>query len=172
MGANMTTKTQGMSFLSRRNFLGLVWGASLAGLFGQVGAALFQFFRPRVEPGAFGGAVVAGRPDEFAPGTVTYVRQGRFFISRLEDGGILALWQRCPHLGCHTPWREDDGLFHCPCHDSSFSPQGEVLSGPSPRPLDLFPVSLQDGKLVVDTSHPIEREAFEASQAFFPDEGA
>ena len=155
--------------LTRRTFLGWTWMASIVGLFGQVGAALFQYLTPRVAPGAFGGAVVVGDPEEFEPGTVTYVRKGRFYISRLEDGGVLAMFQRCPHLGCTVPWREEAGQFRCPCHDSSFTRQGEVVNGPSPRPLDLFPVSLQDGKLVVDTGRPIQRDAFEASQAFFPE---
>lgn len=155
--------------ITRRMFLGWTWGASLVGLFGQAAAGLFQFFAPRVEPGAFGSTVEIGTPEEFDAGTVTYIRQGRFYVSRLEDGGILAIWQRCTHLGCTV--RQEDGQFFCPCHDSSFARQGEVIHGPAPRPLDLFPVSLQDGKLVVDTSQTIERNAFEASQAFYPDEG-
>jgi nitrite reductase/ring-hydroxylating ferredoxin subunit len=108
------------------------------------------------------------RPREFEPGTVSYVREGRFFISRLEDGGVLAYG--AAHLGCTVPWREDEGQFHCPCHSSFFNRQGEVTGGPAPRPLDLFPVSQKDGNLVVDTSRPIERQAFEASQVFFPGE--
>jgi len=156
--------------ITRRTFLGLTWTASLVGLFGQIGAALYQYLTPPVAPGGFGAMVEAGSPEDFAPGTVTYVRQGRFYLARLEDGGILALWQRCPHLGCTV--REIEGQFYCPCHNSAFTPQGEVVNGPAPRPLDLFAVSLQEGKLVVDTSNPIQREAFEASQAFFPpDEG-
>jgi cytochrome b6-f complex iron-sulfur subunit len=155
--------------LSRRTFLGLTWAASFVGLVGQAGAALFQYFKPRIVVGNFGGAVVVGTPDEFAPGTVTYFRKGRFYVSRLEDGGLLAMFQRCPHLGCTVPWREDHGQFQCPCHDSSFTRRGEVIDGPSPRPLDLFPMSLQEGKLVVDTSRHIQRDRFEASQAFFPE---
>ncbi len=154
--------------LTRREFLGWAWAASLAALLGQGGLGLFQFFKPRAEAGAFGGEVVAGAPEEFEPGAVSYVRQGRFYISRLEDGGLLALWQRCTHLGCTVPWREDEGQFHCPCHSSLFNRQGEVTGGPAPRPLDLFPVSLKDGNLVVDTQHPISRERFEPSQAFYP----
>jgi cytochrome b6-f complex iron-sulfur subunit len=165
----MITRTHSRPTISRRGFLGWTWVASLAGLFGQAGAALLQYFTPRVEPGTFGNTVVVGSPDEFEPGTVTYIRQGRFYISRLEDGGLLALWQRCPHLGCKVAAREDDGQFYCPCHDSSFTRRGEVINGPALRPLDLFPISLQDGKLVVDTSRRIERSAFEAAQAFFPE---
>jgi cytochrome b6-f complex iron-sulfur subunit len=164
----MVINTKAQKKVSRREFLGWMWGVSLVGLFGQAGAALFQFFKPRVDPGAFGGEVVAGALEEFSPGTVSHIRQGRLFISRLEDGGVLALWQRCTHLGCTVPWREDEGQFHCPCHSSLFNRQGEVTGGPAPRPLDIFPVSLKDGNLVVDTRRPITRQAFEASQAFYP----
>lgn len=163
----MTTQTEVRKKLNRREFLSWMWGASLVGLFGQAATALFQFFKPRLRAGSFGGEVVAGVLDEFAPGTVSYVQKGRFYISRLEDGGVLALWQRCTHLGCTVPWREDEGLFHCPCHSSLFNRQGEVTGGPAPRPLDFFPVSLIEGNLVVNTGQPIERHAFEISQVFF-----
>ena len=164
----MVTNAKSKQKMNRREFLGWMWGASLVGLFGQAAAALLQFFKPRVKPGDFGGEVLAGVLEEFQPGTMSYVRQGRFFVSRLEDGGVLALWQRCTHLGCTVPWREDEGQFHCPCHSSLFDTKGEVTGGPAPRPLDIFPVKLQDGNLVVDTSRPIERQAFESSQAFYP----
>jgi len=81
---------------------------------------------------------------------------------------VLAMWQRCTHLGCTVPWRQDEGQFHCPCHSSLFNRQGEVIGGPAPRPLDIFPVSLKDGDLMVDTSRPIERQGFDTSQVFFP----
>jgi cytochrome b6-f complex iron-sulfur subunit len=155
--------------ISRGEFINLMWGASLLGLFGQAINGLIKFFKPRNTAGAFGGEVEAGNPEEFAPGTVSYVRQGRFYISRLEDGGYLALWQRCPHLGCTVPWRENLEMFLCPCHSSLFNPQGEVIDGPSPRPLDTFPISLQEGKLIVDTNKPSQRKSFDSSQAFYTD---
>ncbi len=160
----MTARIRSKPVVSRREFLGWAWGVSLVGLFGQAGAALFNFFKPRAEPGAFGSKVVAGQVGEFQPGTVSHVPKGRFFISRLEDGGMLALWHRCTHLGCTVPWREDEGQFHCPCHSSLYNTRGEVIGGPAPRPLDLFPVAIVDGQVVVDTSRPIERDTFDPSQ--------
>ncbi len=164
----MVTSVGANKGLTRRDFLGWLWGVAFVGLLGQTGVALFQFFKPRVDSGAFGGEVVAGALEEFEPGTVSRVQKGRFYISRLEDGGVLALWQRCTHLGCTVPWREEEGEFHCPCHSSLFDRTGIVLGGPAPRPLTLFPASLKDGKLVVDTSRPIERDAFDPSQVFRP----
>ena len=155
--------------LDRRGFLLWAWGVTLAGLAGQAGLGLLRFLRPRVTPGSFGGEVVAGDLEEFAPGTVSYVPRGRFYISRLEDGSFLAMWQRCTHLGCTVPWREDEGLFHCPCHSSLFDRTGEVIGGPAPRPLDLFPARLQERDLVVNTNRVITRQRFDPSQAFRPD---
>lgn len=151
--------------MSRRNFLGAAWVISLLGLVGQASLALAGFFKPRIEPGSFGTLIVAGQLDEFQPGTVSHVQAGRFYISRLDDGGILALWQHCTHLGCTVPWREQEGQFHCPCHSSIFNTAGEVVSGPAPRPMDIFPVEIQDRQVIVDTGHPIQRDRYDPSQA-------
>jgi len=151
--------------LRRRDFISLAWLVSLVGMFGQAGASLLRFMKPRIESGSFGGKVTAGEVDEFLPSTVSHIQKGRFYISRLEDGSFLALWQRCTHLGCTVPWREDEGRFHCPCHSSIFTPTGEVVSGPAPRPLDIFPIEIVDADVVVDTSKPITRQKFDPSQA-------
>jgi len=160
----MEKSIQSKPALSRRNFLNLAWAASVTGLFIQAGTALGKFLQPRAEPGGFGTKIVAGRVDEFKPGTISHVQKGRFYVSRLEDGSMLALWHRCTHLGCTVPWREDEGIFHCPCHSSLFNQVGEVLGGPAPRPLDIFPVEIVDGQVVVDTSKPIQRVKFEPEQ--------
>lgn len=151
----------------RRNFLGLAWIVSMVVLFGQAGTALLRFFKPRIEPGAFGSKVVAGQVDEFEPGTVSHIQKGRFYISRLEDGGFLAIWQRCTHLGCTVPWREGEAGFHCPCHSSIFDSTGEVVSGPAPRPMDLFAIEIVAGQLVVDTGAAIERDKYDPSQVTY-----
>ncbi len=163
----MTTDPKPPFRLSRRGFLGLLWGASLVGLFVQAGGALYEYFLPRVTPGGFGSKVTAGQPKEFKPGSVSYVRQGHFYISRLDDGGVLALWQRCTHLGCTVPWVEGEKQFHCPCHGSLYNTKGEVIGGPAPRPLDLFPITVDQatGDLVVDTGHAISRDKYDPSQA-------
>ena len=164
----MATNPKNTNKMTRREFVGIMWGISAVGLFGQAGLALLKFFKPRMPSGGFGSEVVAGNLEEFEPGSVNYVQKGGFYIVRREDGGVLALWQRCTHLGCSVPWREDENQFNCPCHSSFFNRQGEVTGGPAPRPMDLFPVSLQDNKLVVDTSQPIQRQQFDDSQVFYP----
>ncbi|MEE8120248.1 MAG: Rieske 2Fe-2S domain-containing protein [Anaerolineales bacterium] len=161
----MVDHIQSEDRINRRHFLGVTFAASLLALLGQSAAALFKFFQPRLKPGAFGGLVSAGRAQDFPPGSVHHFGAGQFYISHVEDQGLLAMWHRCTHLGCTVPWREDQGQFNCPCHSSLFNRVGEVTGGPAPRPMDIFPIELVDGEVIVDTGKPIERQSYDPSQA-------
>ena len=163
----MKSESESKNRLNRRDLLNIGWAAATLALVGQAGVAMYRFFKPQIQQGLFGSVINAGQVDEFQPGTVTHVQKGRFYISRLEDGGILALWQRCPHLGCSVPWRNADEIFNCPCHSSIFNVVGEVVSGPSPRPMDLFPVKTIDEEILVDTGQPIQRQGFNPSQVYY-----
>jgi cytochrome b6-f complex iron-sulfur subunit len=55
----------------------------------------------------------------------------------------------CTHLGCVIQWREAEKEFYCPCHDGKFDQFGEVTAGPPPIPLEQFPVTIADDKVIV-----------------------
>jgi len=156
MSADETTKT-----ISRRGFLGLAWGGMLAIILAQATIATLKFIKP-VSTGGFGGLINAGSLESFAVNSVNRILSGRFYISRNEDG-IIALWQKCPHLGCAVPWNENEGVFHCPCHGSTFNQVGEVLGGPAPRAMDYFPIEIKPDGVWVDTSNPKDRTHHDAS---------
>src|SRR5690348_18432530 len=64
----------------------------------------------------------------------------------------IALYQKCVHLGCRVPFRDDCHSFKCPCHGSHYNVDGEYLDGPAPRSLDRFAMSFtSSGTIVVDT---------------------
>jgi cytochrome b6-f complex iron-sulfur subunit len=63
----------------------------------------------------------------------------------------IALYQRCVHLGCTVPFRDDCDSFKCPCHGSHYNVDGEYLDGPAPRSLDRFKLSFDSGNVLVDT---------------------
>ena len=73
------------------------------------------------------------------------------------DGGIVALYQKCPHLGCRVPECVTSQWFECPCHGSKYNQVGEKRGGPAPRGMDRFATEITpDGSLVVDTGTIIQ----------------
>lgn len=148
--------------ITRGQFLGLSWLGAMVVLAGETVLGLLSFLKPNAS-GGFGGLVYAGKVEEFPPGSVQYILSGRFYIAHPE-GGLIALWQRCTHLGCAVPWAETENQFHCPCHGSLFDVVGLVKGGPAPRPLDAFSIQIKEGEVWVDTSKPIERVGFDPSQ--------
>jgi cytochrome b6-f complex iron-sulfur subunit len=149
---------------SRRKFLKLGVGAVGAVAALEVGSAGLLFLQPRVAEGESSGIVEAGSVDAFPPGTVTEFKDGRFYLVRSRDGGFLAVYRRCPHLGCIVNWEAADEQFFCPCHASNFDIYGNFESAPVSRALDTFKVQIHDGAVFVDTSRVQHRESFEAEQ--------
>ncbi len=146
--------------VSRRNFLKLTWGVAGAVALAEAGGVAYMFLSPRTVEGEFGGVFIAGPVDSFPPGSVTPFTNGRFYLVRESDGGFVALYRKCTHLGCAVPWEPARGRFVCPCHASAFERNGQVVNAPAPRPLDRFAVSIVDGVGVVqvDTGRPIQRD--------------
>jgi cytochrome b6-f complex iron-sulfur subunit len=152
---------------ARRRFLARLWwglGGVAALELAWIGGS---FLRPRARRGETAdvpGVIVAGPVDSFAPGSVTPFPAGRFYLARLENGGFLALDRRCTHLGCTVPWLAGEGRFACPCHASTFTITGEVSGPPAPRPLDTYPVRIENGVVKVDVTRSIRRTAHHPDQ--------
>jgi len=155
---------------SRRSFLNKLWiGLGLVAL-AEVVAVVFSFLRSnksKRREADSSAMVTAGAIDKFEPNSVTAFVRGRFYLARLEDGGFLALSRKCTHLGCTVPWVEKEKKFACPCHASVFDITGAVINPPAPRPLDIYPVSIENNVVKVDTSKPIKRSEFRAEQVTY-----
>lgn len=150
--------------LSRRQFLKMGVGAvsALAAL--EVGSASLMFLKPRNGEGEISGVIEAGPVNSFPTGTVTEFKDGRFYLVRSYDGGFLAIYRRCPHLGCIVNWEADEEQFYCPCHASSFDIHGNFDSAPVSRALDTFEIEIKNEIIFVDTARILRRERFEPEQ--------
>jgi Rieske Fe-S protein len=141
--------------MTRRGLLRNIMWVSAGAFALQVAVTGLSMFWPRKVEG-FGSVIDAGPLENFPVGSVTRVRDGRFYISRLPEG-ILALYWRCPHLGCTVPWVESERLFICPCHGSVYEPTGQNIAGPAPRPMDVMQVEIRNGRVLVNTGVIRER---------------
>jgi len=157
--------------LSRRAFLNKVWALVGALAIAELIVLVIAFFRPR-KPKASAAeteaVIVAGPVEQFEPGTVSAFVRGKFYLARLEDGGFLAMSRTCTHLSCTVPWVSGENRFICPCHASEFDIRGDVINPPAPRALDLYPVTIENNVLKVDTGKLQKRSAFAADQVTYP----
>ncbi len=159
--------------VTRRQLLRVsFWGFFTFGLTGGLGAFLSNFW-PRGVTG-FGGRIpVAASAVPSAGADPQPIQIGKFYLTHLRAGdgthagfgqegdeGLLALWWKCPHLGCTIPWRPGfpfegvTGWFRCPCHGSTYTKGGIRVFGPAPRPMDTMEITVNsDGSLTVNTGN-------------------
>ena len=140
--------------LSRRKLLRNGWKTGGGLLAAAATWTSWDLLRPLAAKGQSGKIRLGGTGD-YAPGTATFVREGRLWLVN-ADGHFFALSQKCPHLGCRVPFCESSGRFECPCHGSVYDIGGEWIHGPAPRGMDRFPLSLDGENLVADTSKTLE----------------
>lgn len=76
-----------------------------------------------------------------------------------EPLGLMALWQRCVHLGCRVPSCVPSQGFECPCHGSRYNFHGEYEAGPAPRNMDRFAVQLDDNNNVIVLTGDVRQTA-------------
>jgi len=143
---------------SRRSFiwLSLGWLASLFALAAS-GFATVRSLVPNVlyEPSR---RFKAGRPGDYPNDTATFIDEVRLFVVRKGDT-YRAVSGICPHLGCTVNAVPDKLPFLCPCHGSHFDANGAVVSGPSPRGLTWFLVTMsKDGRLVIDMDEAVTHD--------------
>ena len=142
-------------------------------------AASFVAFLWPFATGGFGGRVRVGKRDEIietlrSSGGFFYAPEARSWITEYPAGalpkaraayqaallpgleaGLVALWQKCPHLGCRVPQCVSSQWFECPCHGSQYNKVGEKKAGPAPRGMDHFVLTVSGtGDVVVDTGTP------------------
>ena len=156
--------------ITRRDFFRGTLVGSLLVFGAEFGAGTLAFLWPNLR-GGFGATIEAGSIEDLRAGIREegnfYVGTGRFYVVPYEGGaagdidyaatglvaeGLMALYQKCVHLGCRVPFCDSSRWFECPCHGSKYNQAGEYQLGPAPRGMDRFKVSVTDGVLFVDTS--------------------
>lgn len=157
---------------NRREFLlKLGTGAGMVALAAQASASLRSLV-PNVSYDA-PTTVKLGLPGDFPDG-LKFLPDERLFVFR-EGNTFYAISATCTHLGCtvraealaRVETKTIEGApfrlthrFLCPCHGSQYSGDGTNVSGPAPRPLAWYHLSVapDDGQLVVDLAREVEHD--------------
>ena len=165
--------------VTRRQVLNRGIVASMLLAISGFGAAMLAMLWPSLS-GGFGAKIRIGKVDEIT-GEIAqtkepfYYAAGRVYVNPYPkeavpaakritaygaviegyEQGLVALYQKCVHLGCRVPWCKTSQWFECPCHGSQYNRVGEKKGGPAPRGLDRFRLVVDGGQVVVDTSQVI-----------------
>ena len=154
--------------MARRQFLRNAALGAVGSVLALLGAATGLLLWPN-KTGAFGSEITV-RADDVPKVNAPPYRHiaGHFYLAHPEDG-LLAMWWKCPHLGCTVPWVgpvDSPNAYQCPCHGSMYNYVGERTGGPAPRPLDLMKVKVaEDGNVRVDTGEISLRIDYSPDQA-------
>lgn len=183
--------------VTRRKFFNRAIGAVFGLFMLQFALAGLAFFWPKLK-GGFGTAIKAGsasslKVEVFDGASVTpvFIPAAQSWVVPFEmselpgssfeatpfvvaggesDGvGLMALWQRCVHLGCRVPSCESSQGFECPCHGSKYNRHGEYDSGPAPRNMDRFGVSVDGaGEFIIDTGTVVQTSRAKTKTVAYP----
>ena len=64
-------------------------------------------------------------------------------VVKTPDGEVRALNGVCTHVDCTVQYRADKGDIFCACHNGVYDLNGRNVSGPPPRPLEMYRVTLR-----------------------------
>ncbi len=162
--------------VSRRQFFNRATISLMAAGLGTFGAASFVAFLWPTKVGGFGSKVSVGRFDDIVAGIRAgngffYAPEARAWITEYPvdaipkaeglyasslipglEQGLIASYQKCPHLGCRVPQCLSSQWFECGCHGSQYNRVGEKKGGPAPRGMDHFPLEFSvAGDVTVNT---------------------
>ena len=174
--------------VTRRQFFNRALGVTFGTYSALLGTSMLAFVWPRIS-GGFGADVNAGAVSDLLDqavnddGSITpvFVPEARAYVVPAPDdlseqfadkdvaaAGVMALWQKCVHLGCRVPWCSTSQGFECPCHGSKYNSIGEYNAGPAPRNLDRFVVEVTEGgDLIIKTGTVVETpRAFQPSVSY------
>ncbi len=140
--------------LTRRAFLRSLLNGSVLALLGATLYPILRYLYPVKGAESAVSSVTAATVDELAVNTAKIFRFGNrpAMLVRTPQGELKAFSAVCTHLNCTVQYDEDASVIWCACHNGKFDLNGQVISGPPPRPLDAYQVNILGDDVVVSKS--------------------
>ena len=135
----------------RRSVLRYVLGAGLVAWLASILYPIFAYLRPPKQEEVDVSSVRVGKLAAIEKNSGTIVKFGTkpVILLRLPNGDLRALSAVCTHLDCTVQYRKDLGVIWCACHNGKYDTNGRNVSGPPPRPLDEYRVSVQGDEVFI-----------------------
>lgn len=135
----------------RREFINSLLGLGGIGGLASIFYPVMQFMIPPkiTEPKV--SSLKVGSVDEFPVNSSKIVRYGRtpVILIRSDIDTFKALAATCTHLDCIVQYNQDRKQIVCACHNGVFDLAGNNVSGPPPKPLTVYVVTIIDDQVVI-----------------------
>lgn len=136
---------------ARRRFLDYVLGSSVFVTLTAIFYPVLRFMVPPKIVEAQQNSVLAGKVSEIP------VDSGKIFkfgskpglLIRTATGEVKAFSASCTHLDCIVQYDSSSKSIICACHNGVYDLTGKNVSGPPPRPLDVYAVNIKDDEITV-----------------------
>jgi len=139
---------------TRRVFLGIATAAGLC-YAGAIGYPVYRYLASPAEMAANETAVTEITLDKAQDLPLASALMFKFgsspaMLIHNADDSWIALSAVCTHLGCTVKFEPDKNRIHCSCHGGVYDPHtGKNISGPPPKPLKPYKVSIGATNVVV-----------------------
>jgi Rieske Fe-S protein len=136
---------------ARRGFLRVLLGG---GLMASAASFFYPVLRYLVPPASVdlgGDTVSAAKVGDLRPNSSKIFKFGSRpgLLIMGSDGEYRAMSATCTHLSCTVQYRNDVKQVWCACHNGVYDLAGRNVSGPPPRPLEMFEVHVKGDEIFV-----------------------
>ena len=137
--------------MKRRNFLDIFFGGSLLATIAAFVYPVVRYVLPSKRTAVIQNSVAAAKVGELPPNAAKVFKFGSApaVLINTAEGKLVALSAICTHLTCTVRYDGETGTLFCPCHNGRFDLNGNVLSGPPPRPLETYAVEISGPDIIV-----------------------
>ena len=135
----------------RRNLVQWLLGGGLAASIVSFRYPALKFMNPPEVPEAAVNEASVGKAAGFKANAGKIVKFGSrpVLLIRVDETEWRAFSATCTHLNCTVQYQETSRQIWCACHNGFYNLNGQVVSGPPPRPLDEYTVHIRGDEVVI-----------------------
>jgi cytochrome b6-f complex iron-sulfur subunit len=134
-----------------RRVVNLLLGTGLLASAASFLYPILKYLVPPKLPDLGNDTVLAAKVSELKPNTAKIFHFGSrpgILVETAPDK-YHAMSATCTHLGCTVQYRPDLHEIWCACHNGMYDLNGRNISGPPPRPLEVFDVQVRGDEIYV-----------------------
>jgi len=137
--------------VNRRSFLDAVLSMGFVSTIVAVAYPVWRYLIPPASAEPATQSVIAAQASQLKANSGTLFKFGSKpgLLVRAPDGELHAFNAVCTHLDCTVQYKADTSTIWCACHNGMYDLQGNVISGPPPRPLERLVVNQRNDDVVV-----------------------